>query len=244
MDSNQIMTIRLANGEEISFVDWSDQPLFSTIEILSGSSVQEMTFFQYVAGDQVPAYAPVAVTNQRTSTENDTNLSNPGSMASTEEMLIWAIRPEIYRFNVEDAAEPDFAAPVALTPANNPQPTPNMLAVMNARLKLSHEISQKVYAEAGLAYFNWGAGLYTMQVDAAMATSGMPGQTSVRSQAIPMHMGGMEKFRSYFTFIDDGTDNGVELGLLTESAQEVDVDDTRFARVRLYLDGLHKRPAS
>lgn len=243
MDSNQIMTIRLANGEEISFVDWTDQPLFSTIEILDGANVQEMAFFQYVAGDQVPAFAPVAVTNQRTATENDTNLSNPGSMSSTEEMLIWSIRPEIYRFNVSSASAPDFAAPVAFTPATSPQPTVNMLAAMNARLKLSLEISQKVYAEAGLAYYNWGAGLQSMQTSVANASSGVPAQNAVRSQAIPMHMGGEEKFRAFFTFIDDGTGNGVEVGLLSED-EEANTDPTRFARVRLYLDGLHKRPVS
>ncbi len=243
MDSNQIMTIRLENGEEISFVDWTDQPLFSTIEILDGANVQQMSFFQYVAGDQVPAFAPVQVVNQRTANENDTNLSNPGSMSSTEEMLIWAMRPEIYRFNVADEDAPDFAAPVALTPDTGPQPTVNMLAAMNARLKLSLEISQKVYGEAGLAYFNWGAGLYSMQTSVANGASGVPAQNAVRSQAIPMHMGGEEKFSAYFTYIDDGTGHGVEVGLLSDG-EEGDTDPSRFARVRLYLDGLHKRPVS
>src|SRR5882672_1478693 len=146
---NQITQLRLPNGEIVSFVDWTDRPLFSTVEILSGTTTQEINFFQYVVGDSVPAFAPVAVTAARTANELDTNMASPGGMADTEEMLVYAVRPEVFRFRVSSASAPDFSVPTVNGATGEPLPTPIMLAILNARTLLSLEISQKVYSQAG-----------------------------------------------------------------------------------------------
>ncbi len=242
--SPQITQIRLANGVTVAFVDWTDQPLFSTIEILSGSTVQEMDFFQYTVGDAVPAFAPVAIAGQRSATELDTNMAQPGAMSSTEEMLVYSLRPEVFCMAVADEEEPDFAAPAALSSDPSPIPLSSMYAVLNLRTLLSLEISQKIYSNAGFGYYNAGFGPFaggggtTVQV----ASNGVPSMDAVRSLVVPQHIGGQEKFRAFMTFADDGTGNGIELGLQTEG--ETAVDPVLYARIRLYLDGLHKRPVA
>lgn len=244
---NQITKMRLPDGREVAFVDWTDKPIFSTIEILHGTSIQEMNWFQYVQGDSVPAFAPVAVTGQRAANEWDTNLAAPGSMASTEEMLVYAIRPEVYRLNVETASTPDFSAPASLT-GSEPMPTSSMLAVLSLRTLLSLEISKKVFAQASFGYFNSGMGVVTSGL-AQVGLQGQAQQVAVRALTIPQHIGGQEKFRVFLTNPGDGTNggaDGLELGLIIgcETPCEATTDDTTFARIKINLDGLYKRPVS
>lgn len=244
---NTITTMRLPDGREVALVDWTDRPLYSTVEILHGSTQQEMNLFQYTVGDNVPAFAPVAIAAQRTANEMDTNMATPGSMASTEEMLVYSIRPEIYALNVSDAQAPNFAAPAALANDGTPNPTAVMLAVMDLRMTMSLEISEKVYSNAGFGYYNWGAGVYAVTADAGDRAIGMPGlpsQEAVRTFAIPQHIGGQEKFRLFLTHVDDGTGNGIELGHASGGNNDTADDTDRFARIRIYLDGLYKRPVS
>jgi len=247
-EMNQIVEMRMADGSTIAFVDWTDRPQFSTCEILHGTTVQEMNLFQYVQGDPVPAFAPVPVVGQRTANELDTNMAVPGAMSSTEELMIYAIRPEIFRRHVADEAAPDFSAPQPLV-STEPAPTPPMLAVMNHRLLLVLEISQKRYAMGGLGYFNFGAGMMAPAAEGVglgnYGFSGLPSQSAVRTNVVPQHIGGQEKFRLQLLYSDDGTGNGIEIGIPgMEGGEAPDEDPTRFARVRIYLDGLYKRPTS
>jgi hypothetical protein len=246
-DNSQIVEIKLADGRVIAFVDWTDRPQFSTVEILSGTNTQEMSLFQYTAGDPVPAFAPVAIANQRTATELDTNMANPGAMADTEELMVYAIRPEVFRRHVTDEDAPDFSAPAALS-NGEPAPTPLMLSVMALRLLMTLEISQKKYAMAGFGYYNFGAGMLAPSAEGTIANygfAGLPSQQAVRTNVVPQHIGGQEKFRLLLNYSDDGTGQGIELGELgIEGGEEGGIDDARFARVRVYLDGLYKRPTS
>jgi hypothetical protein len=246
MALNQIVKIRYADGSEVALVDWTDRPLYSTLEILDGTTTQEMNLFQYTVGDSVPAFAPVAVAGQRAANEADTNLAAPGSQASTEEFLCYAIRPEVFMLEVADAAHPDFSAPEDFVCEGSigPMPSIMMLAVMNLQLMLQLEISKKLYSQAGFGYFNFGGGI-NAQVASTSAISfgnrGWPGQEAVRSFAIPAHLGGQEKFRVY---LSNPQGAPLHVGLLDICANENNINDAIFARVRVYLDGLSKRPTS
>ncbi len=254
MPINQITKIRLPDGREVAFVDWTDRPLFSTIEVLHGAAVQRMDFFQYIVGDNVPAYAPVAVTAQRTANDLDTNLATPGSLASTEEFMVYAMKPEVFRRQVSNADLPDFASPAALVnESNEPAATPLMYSVLNHRTTLNLEISQKVYASAGFGYFNSGFGpVGASSIDDTstrgdpIGNNGLQTQEAVRSYVIPMHIGGQEKFRVFMKYVDDGTGNGLEIGQEMPRAGEAArvPDTTRYVRIRIYMDGLYKRPTS
>src|SRR5262249_39025099 len=94
MALNTITQVKLPDGKVIDLVDWSDMPIFSSLDLQTGFTAQEMSLFQYTVGTSVPGYGTAAVV-QRVATERDTNVQAPGTMASTEEMLVYAIKPEI-----------------------------------------------------------------------------------------------------------------------------------------------------
>ena len=102
MDSAQITQIRLPNGRVIALVDWSDMPLFSTVDLGAGFTDQVIQAFNYIVSDQVSSSQNI--TTRRTATDRDTNISSPGTLAATEEMLVYNVKVEPYLY-IADADE-------------------------------------------------------------------------------------------------------------------------------------------
>lgn len=243
---NTITKMRLPDGREVAFVDWTDKPLYSTCEILSGAAPQEINLFQYTVGDSVPAFAPVAVAAQKTADEGDTNLAAPGAMASSEEFLVYAIKPEVCGRSVQDTEDPDFSDPFPLDAdpvLGHPFIDPQSIKSLQCALLLQLEISEKVFAQAGYGYFNTGFGVVGVDTGfaggaAAAGRSGQATNEAVRQFAIPQHMGGQEKFR---VFLTNSTGEPILLGA---AAGQLGQQPNEYARIRVYLDGLYKRPVS
>lgn len=239
---SEAVTIRLPDGREVVLEDWTDKPLYSTLDVLAGATTQEMLLFQYTGGDSVPAYAPVPVTAPLTATDKDTNMATAGGLASSEEFMVYSIRPEVFQLRVQDAAHPDFANPAA--PADGePNPTPVFLGILHMQLLLVLKISEKDYAQAGLGYFNFGGGVYGFAGNTATRSTGQkgePGNEAVRTYAIPQHIGGQEKF-SVMLQNPPGDALLINVG---DGSDEYDSDTARFARIRVHLDGLRKRPTA
>jgi hypothetical protein len=214
-----------------------------------------MNLFQYTVGDQVPAAAAAgAAATRRISNERDTNMAAPGSMASTEEMLVYAIKPEIFMTHLDDGN--DFTSwdlDTAGVFSGHPLPTTICLAVLNMFIKLQLEISQKIYAQAGFGYFNAGFGVHaggsSLVGNVAgrnTAVNGQPTQEAVRSFVLAQHIGGQEKFRVQLI---NANGDALEIGnpetdAATQGAAASTADDAACARIHIYLDGLHKRPVS
>lgn len=244
---NQITTMRLPDGSEVAFVDWSDTPLFSTADLISGFTDTEIDLFQYVSGEPVPT-TNNAVT-RRTSSDRDTNAATSGSMASTEEMLVYAIKPE---FEERTLATPFDATTGTFATANQPQPTRKRLAILQAALLVTLEVSQKFTHRAGLGYYNSGFGAFAAsvfagavplaaQVGQSAATPGLPTQDAVRSLVIPVHIGGQEKYRLR---LENVTGALVQSGLNESNPATDATEGTIMHTVRMHLDGLYKRPVS
>lgn len=243
MALNQITKMRLPGGAEVALVDWTDKPLYSSLDLQTGFTANEMNLFQYVVGDPVPGFGTAAVT-RRTSTENDTNISTPGAMASTEEMLVYAIKVEYY--GLHDTAN-DFTS-LSVTKDGDPTIRMTALSELQRRLNLRLVISQKVYAEAPLGYFNTGFGPFShspiagaaVTTTQATGNAGLPSQEAVRSYVIPHHIGGQEKYR---VSISNFTGAAVNFGF-NYGATDLAADSTYAVTLRVLLDGLYKRPVS
>lgn len=252
MALNTITKLRLQDGREVAFVDWTDQPIYSTCEIEHGATRQEINLFQYTVGDSVPAFAAVVVT-PRSATERDTNMAAPGAMASTEEMLVYSVRPEV--FSMENATQGNFTTTTAPQNATGePNPTIVQIGVLQEGLLMKLEISQKVFATGGFGYFNTGFGVWgsasTLTLDAAGrsgAINGLPSNEAVRSYVIPHHIGGQEKFR---VKLQNPTGQSMGVGNAETPIQVLSggtagsTNAAVFVRIRVYLDGLHKRPVT
>lgn len=247
---NTITTIRLPDGQQVAFVDWSDKPVFSACDLVNGFSRQQIDLFGYTIGGQVPAAPPAGGTAaQRTATARDTNLAAPGSMASTEERLIYAVKPEIFALTADDPVGTrwDMDTAVERSGTGEPIPSPVMLGILNRALTLTLQITKKNYVNAGLGYFNTGFGVHgagsTMGAAVAAgrtyATPGLPSQEAVRSYVVPQYMGGQEKFK---LFLQNPGGAPVPFG---QSENGAVADNTNaVANLRVYLEGLYKRPVS
>jgi hypothetical protein len=236
-------TMRLPDGSEVAFVDWQDKPLWSTLDLLTGFSDAELYAFTYVAGDPVPASNNASV--RRTSSGRDTNVSTPGSMASTEELLVYAIKPYFLEY-VSDAEIPTDMSTVIIGQAGQPTPSTSRLAVLNSALTLRLIVSQKVEQEAPLPYFNTGFGTFSGAQNAVgvvgtipRGSAGMPTQEAVRSYAIPVHIGGQEKYR-----VGLFNDGGVVVDFGVDETTPPNVADNIVMQVMIHLDGLYKRPVT
>ena len=239
LGQSQITQVRLPDGRNVAIVDWTDKPLFSTIDLLSGYTDQEIECFTYQVSDNVSSSSNI--TTRRVATERDTNVATPGGMASTEEILIYNIKVEPFEFLASEEAPAD-ANEFSTALAGLPVPQPQTLAILNQYSLLRLEISQKIYAEAGVAYFNTGFGPFIAgtrgagQGPTAFANYGLPSAEAPRSFSIPHHIGGQEKYR---------------VVLVNPTGETVNFRDAIGAEapltaltVRVLLEGLYKRPVS
>lgn len=244
---NQITQMRLPNGQEVAFVDWSDMPLYSSVDILSGATDTTIDLFTYVEGQMVSATSNAIA--RRAATKRDTNLATPGAMASTEEMLVYSIRPEIFEYSLDVESDPNSAYAGV---AGQPLPQPQRIKALQRQLLLALEVSQKVMHRAGLGYYNSGLGVFTSSLgDSASApfapvgSQGIPSQQAVRSLVLPIHIGGQEKYR---VTLENETGepllNGLTLGTAGEEPTPPENDENIMHTIRVYFDGLYKRPVA
>jgi hypothetical protein len=251
MALNTITQITLPDGTEIALADWTDRPLYSACDLGSGYTDQRMELFQYTAGEPVPGAAPGTGFQLRSSTTNDTCMASAGELATTEEQLIYAIKPEVMEFLWDGA---DFnsrrylGAPSAAgtSAVSMPAAALTTLAVLAQALLVQLQISEKDYAQAGFAYFNPGFGVFGMSTLVPLASgangntvgnNGIPSQQAVRSFALPCHIGGQEKFT--LGLLNNGG-NPVHFGKTVQGTPVV--DPNVMVTIRTYTDGLYKRP--
>jgi hypothetical protein len=237
-----ITQVRLPDGTTLTLGDWVDKPVYSMVDFLSGFSDPVIEAFGYNVGDVVPTTSNATV--KRTSSERDTNIAAAGGNVSTEELLVYALKPEFFELQCDAAAATDMTTASPRLPGQ-PLMRPTTLGLIALTMNLRFKISEKVYADAGVQYYNSGFGIFGMgqllsQAAAATARTyanqGWPGQDAVRSFAVPHHVGGTEKYTvewrnwtsSQIVFID-----------------EAEASIPRCAvSVRTYLDGMRKRPTA
>lgn len=249
---NQITQLKLPSGQIVALVDWTDKPLFASCDLGDQFTNETIDLFQVSVGRPVPSAAPAAGGNitPRQNTLRDTNISTQGGLASTEEFLVYAIKPQVksYIYDANNFTTRRYVGGDTL--ANMPAPNLATLAILDHHLLMELEISQKIYSQASLGWFNLGFGAQASTSSVAgtartNANQGLPSQEAVRTLVIPQHVGGQEKFRLRFR---NPTNNPVNFGVTeaNPAANTVVAPDAalQMATVTVYLDGLYKRPVS
>lgn len=244
MIPDSIAQWRMPDGSVIRLEDWVDKPVWSTADLESGFSDRTVTLFTYTVGEEVASTANL--TTRRIATERDTNVQVGGTNASTEEILVFAIRTEVYFYALGTQHNATTGSP---TQPGMPIPTMPSLAIFNSALTLRLMVSQKAYADEGFGYYNTGFGPYgSLATDGAAdingarsyGNPGLPSDEAVRYYRMPHHIGGTEKYRVELknwtgSTIDALTDQGVtyeSLGVFT------------MHNVLVHLEGARKRPTA
>jgi hypothetical protein len=250
-----IVQVKLPSGQVVDIVDWSDLPIFSSADLQNGYVQEEVDLFQYVAGRDVASFgAPGAAVVKRTASDLDTNVATAGQMTTNEELLVYAIKPEYFFFITEEINDFNSRSLTLPGSAGFPSPSAAGLAVLQQQLLLRLIISEKVFAEAGLGYFNTGFGVFqqtTVQPGAAAAvgivgtaTAGLPSQEAVRSYVLPHHIGAQEKYRAQLI---NPNGDPVLFGMTEQFGGEGGdrvVNPDVMCTIRINLDGLYKRPTA
>lgn len=239
-----ITQFRMPDGSVMRLVDWVDKPVFSLVELLSGFNDEKIDLFTYNVSDDVPATDNATV--RRTATEADTNVSVGGANASTEEILVYSIKPEFFELQCAPGTPTDLTT-AGVRAGGQPMPRASVLSQLSDALIMRLKISQKAYTDAGLGYYNTGFGptsfnnIFNAAAAASprsYATAGMPSQEAVRSFVVPHHIGGTEKYQLSLVKPRDGA-----LIFLNEDATPDPLTAVVY-RVRVYFDGMRKRPTS
>lgn len=245
MIPDSIAQWRMPDGSVIRLEDWVDKPVWSCADLGSSFSDSVVTLFTYTVGQEVAATQNL--TTRRTATERETNVQVGGSNASTEEILIFAIRAEMYLFAL---TTPNDATSYSVTDFSGaPAMTATLLSRLNEALTLRLMVSQKCYAEEGLGYFNTGFGpsgfTFSAGADALItqsirtfATAGLPSDEAVRYYRMPHHIGGTEKYR-----VELRNWRGETMLFLDDLAQQYSGDDA-VVHLFVHLEGARKRPTA
>lgn len=243
-----ITTLRLPDGQQVAFEDWSDKPLYASVDLVHGFVRERIDYLGYTEGDAVPTASPGANV-PREATERDTIMQAPGSNASTEERMVYAIKPEWIMTTADDPGNDPIDLNTAIERPGTGEPVANpvALAILGRYLLLTLEFSQKQFARSGVLYFNAGFGVHgagsTMAAAAVAgrtyATNGLPSQEAVRSYVVPQYAGGTEKMKM---FLENPTGEPVNFGNSENGA--IDTNEFAVMTSRVYLEGLYKRPVS
>jgi len=232
MAINQIVKVRMPDGSEVALTDWEDRALYSTAYFLSGFTDAELRVFSYTQSGRVATTSNFPVAARPVASLNDTNISSAGEMDATEEMLVHSISAEMYQF-VGDGDG------LGINQAGLPIPSAPILAVFFSRIIGELEVSEKAFQQYGMGWYSQGFGPVISATAAApartYANNGQATHEAVHKQAIPVHIGGTEDYG----FIFHNTGGAGVVGFTDDAG--VDTEDTVLA-VRVYLNGLHKRP--
>ena len=250
---NQITQLRLPDGQVVALADWTDKPLFASCDLGDAFTNETIDLFQVSVGRPVPSAAAAAAGNitPRQNTLRDTNISTQGGLSSTEEFLVYAIKPQVQEFAYTANNFTTRRYVGVGTTANMPAPTLGLLSILDSHLLVELEISQKIYSQAGFSWLNTGfgpQGSVGYGADALVKTfanQGLPSQEAVRTLVIPQHIGGQEKFRLR---LRNPSNQAVNFGASQANPPVAETPapnaNLRMVTVTVYLDGLYKRPVS
>lgn len=250
---NQITQLRLPDGQVVALADWTDKPLYASCDLGTGFTNEIIDLFQVSVGRPVPTAAATAggTITPRQNDLRDTNISTQGGLSSTEEFLVYAIKPQVREFTYDANNFTSRRYVGAGTTASMPAPTLNTLSILDSHLLVELEISQKIYSQASFSWFNTGFGAqgsvgYGADALAkTFANQGLPSQEAVRTLVIPQHIGGQEKFRLR---LRNPSNAAVNFGATeaNPAVAQVPAADAELLMVTatVYLDGLYKRPVS
>lgn len=240
----QLYTIRLPNGCEVAPGDYTgSEPLYSTVEV-GTAAFTILSAFSYGRGGDVPGSV-----GPRTSNYADTNLEGEGNrLPENEEIFIYVLGVEVFMLG-EEQADVD-----AIPPSQAPDMSLENILRLQRDLFVEMRIGTdaKKYTHAPLSWFpggcgveQWNAGALTPGAPPAAGNgymagyNGMPSSFDSRQLASPLHVEGGETMTCDFK-----PGPGSVVGLNLDQTPVLETTAAGRARLRVFLDGLRRRPVA
>lgn len=232
--------ILMADGSEFALSEWLHQPVWSTIEFATTSSV-DLRAFNYVVGKNVSSVG----LPKRQATDQDTNMVRNRAMNQDEALLCFGITVEFFGLgNITY----ETAGPVTHTVAPAPALAGTDLRRLQRDLKLDIFVGaglKKPQFDAPLGYFGSSMGITaaasgddnaTTLLSLDHGTAGRASATNQQQLTMPLYIGGFG-------------DNAMPGNAMTFFAKVWNPFGGAIAglrqavRMRIVCDGLKKRPA-
>lgn len=230
-----IQALRLPNGEELVFDEWSHWFRYSSADVAAAAAGNfNLQLFSYVVGGRVPQAGGVAA---RQATPSDTNQIAKKRMNQDEAFLAYAWTYEVF----------GLSSYIAGTPATNLAAAPIFSAVNLRRLQRDVVASlfvgaqiRKPVARSPLSWIGMGAGspaygngpAPAVNVAVMYGTAGRPTPANQRNWSLPINI---DSDRVYSLGLQGLRSPGVG------STPALDAVTQNFT-IRFTLDGLHRRP--
>jgi len=224
-----IRNLRLNNGETIELDEWLSWPLFSTVEFAKASRVK-LPSFSYTVGQPVPR----AGLAKRLADPSDTNMVIAKKINHDEAFVAFSITYEA--FGLDDDLVDIGPATLAVAPLISANTLKRMQAFMTLSFKVGTRQS-KPQAAAPLAWFAQGAGPVIaassgtvgggVNTSLSVGTAGCPSPRNQRRFPMPIFVQSDRKI---------SVDVETPRGPIPRLGQDV--------RLRLYLDGIKRRPVA
>lgn len=235
-----IQSIRLPDGTQVVVNEWIGIPKFSTIEFGSDVDVN-LRAFTYVVGNRVPQQGTIPVGANRTADEKDTNVTTRNRLNHDQAFIAYSMTYEV--FALDNGTAP-VLSPVPATPLVAPAP---VLSSINLRrlqrdLMVSLTIGANIDKPQARFPFSWlgqGVGpVYAASSQALNATTnfsaGTGGRVTPRNQRawkLPIFIQPDQVFYV-----------AVQSQRSPRNATAARCDQA--VSMRLYIDGLNRRPVA
>lgn len=237
----QLNKIRFADGRTEKPGDWTVSPLYSTVDIATGT-LATLDAFSYGKGGEIPGSIGVG-TNLRVSTLKDTNMEGQGGILSeNEELLLFGLCIELIQrapstanfFLNQETWAPD---PPLLSYTNCLRVQQDTLV----RMRIAHT---KDYLAVPLSYLPAARGVFH-----ALGSARSEGSSYAEGVAIGSNGGVNEGTHRIFGTPHEvlgGEAFAVRFEFPRGSVQNLDFGDDTTARIsaRIFTRGLRKRPVA
>ena len=245
-----IKTIKTPDGEEFNIDEWLHWPLYSVIE--SGANLAvNYRLFSYVVGQRVPGSNTTAA-GSRDATESDTNQVNRSRINHDEAFLCFCMTYE--HFAVEGVAT--TGAPAQSNGSNMIFPVPPADAAAVAPIlwgtnlrRLQRDVMLQLFvgadikkpmASAPLSYYGQGIGAEAFGAGDALQIS-IGAATALNLNYATAGAVQPENQRRWNLPVEIPSDTAM-YGQVSTPAGKTDV--TQDFRLRVYMDGLKRRPVA
>lgn len=247
----QAIKVRLPDGRTVSPSDWTSAPLFSTVEVASGS-LQPLPAFSYGENGSVPGSV-----GPRPATQADTNMQGQGGiLQENEELFLYALQVEV--FQVVASTEDYFTGNEAWAPDPPEVSATNLLRLQRSTLLRTKIANTKDYGVNPLSFYPAAMGVHrttgATRAQGAASTYdtavfvGYHGGVNVldqRSIATPHHVAPGEAFEVSLEFPYGSVTEPlpVQTGVVA-SDLDFGADTDARLRVRIYAIGPRRRPVA
>jgi hypothetical protein len=235
-----IQQIRLPDGTEVVVNEWIGIPKFSTIEFGAGLDVN-LRAFTYVVGNRVPQQGTIPVGANRTADEKDTNITTRNRLNHDQAFIAYSMTYELFALS---DAELTITSPDAQTVVVAPAPIVSSanLRRLQRDLVISLTIGaniDKPQARFPFAWMGQGVGpVYAPSSQALAALNSFSAGTGGRVSPVNQRAWKLPVFiqpdQVFFVLVQSQRS--------PRNATAAPCDQA--ISMRLYIDGLNRRPVA